>query len=113
MQEIKDCLKQYKEITLKLINLLEIEDYDSLESVLDNRQNLIDEMSQMSYTKETMNKIYEELQIQQLQDKLNIVMNEKREEIKANIENLSASKTARKGYTNGFKVDSLFLNKKI
>lgn len=113
MEQIMTCLKKYKEITLELINLLEIEDYDSLESLLDSRQNLIDEMSEMSCTSETKNKIYEELQIEQLQDKLNIAMNEKREVVKANIDNLSTNKIAKKGYTNGFKVDSFFLNKKI
>lgn len=113
MQKIKSCLEQYKEITLALINLLQTEDYDSLDGLLDNRQNLIDEISQMSYTKETMNKIYKELQIQQLQDELNMEMNKKREEVKVNIENLMAKKNATKGYTNGFKVESLFFNKKI
>lgn len=113
MQKIKSCLKQYKEITLALINLLQTEEYDLLDGLLDNRQNLIDEISQMSYTKATMNKIYKELQIQQLQDELNMVMNKKREEVKVNIEILIAKKNATKEYTNGFKVESLFFNKKI
>lgn len=113
MDEIICCLKQYKVITLELIKLLESEDYDSLESLLDSRQKLIDEMDKMNCTKETKNKIYEELQIQELQDKLNVVMNEKQEELKVNIANLSTGKIARKGYTNGFKADSFFINKKI
>lgn len=113
MQEIKNCLSKYKEITLKLIKQLEIEDYDSLEGLLDSRQGFIDEISKMSYSKEDMNKIYEELQIQQLQDQLHFVMNEKKQEVKDNIDSLSINKVAKDKYTNGFKADYYFLNKKI
>lgn len=113
MQEVRDCLKQYKEITLELVKLLEVGDYDSLESLLDSRQCLIDEMSQMRYAKDDMNKVYEELQIQQLQDKLHLIMSEKKQEVKGNIDSLSINKVAKSKYTNGFNADYFFLNKKI
>jgi hypothetical protein len=113
MEQIRKCLTKYREITLELISVLGSEDYDSLDSLLDNRQNLIDEISKTDYEKEAMNKIYEELQIELLQDKLNVAMNEKKEQVKANIETLSTNKIAKNGYTAGFKAESFFINKKI
>lgn len=112
-RKLKESLILYKEITLKLIGCLEKEDYDCLEGLLKEREDQISNMGQMSYTKEEFRDICNQLQILILQQRLNGIMNEKRAKVRTEIDRIATTKNASKNYNKGFKVDSIFFNKKI
>lgn len=113
LQVLKQFLIRFKELTINLIECLEKEKYESLESLFNDRQIVIDDISKLSYEKESFKAISSELQLMPLQQKLTILMNQRRGEVKQELDKLSASKTASNSYNTKYKVDALFFNKKI
>ncbi|MCM0650458.1 flagellar protein FliT [Clostridium swellfunianum] len=113
LQILRQYLERFKDLTINLIDCLEKEQYESLESLFNDRQAVIDDMSKLSYTKESFKYISSEMQLMPLQQKLTLLMNKRRAEVKQELDKLSASKTASKSYNTKYKVDALFFNKKI
>jgi len=110
---LEAVLNQYTAITIKLIDSLENDDYDSLEGLINERQKLINTMSNMDYSKDEFKAQCNKLEIVMLQHKLDSLMVNKRSILRKEMDNLSASKNANRNYTKGFNVDSFFFNKKI
>ena len=96
--ELIKALEEYKKYTIELITCLEKEDYDSLEDFLNKRQQILDELSNLSYTKEEFSKVSEELELLVYQKKLNDLMVEKRDKVKQEINRLAQSKNANNMY---------------
>lgn len=109
---LKCSLKECRELTLQLIQCVEKEEYDSLEALLKDRQNLLDKMNLMQYSQEEFRSNCEEFQIVQLQNELAALMNEKKNRIRLEMDKLAANRIASKNYRKGFAVDSIFLNKR-
>ena len=107
------ALTDYRAITIKLIESLENDDYDSLEGLINQRQKLINTMSDMDYSKDEFKTQCSKLEIVMLQHKLDSLMVNKRNNLRQEMDNLSAAKNANRNYTKGFNVDSFFFNKKI
>jgi len=110
---LEAALEKYKNTTVKLIDSLENDNYDSLEGLIAERQKLINVMSSMSYSKEEFKELCDKLEVVLLQHKLDNLMQDKRSFLRKEMDNLSVSKNANRNYTRGFNADSLFFNKKI
>lgn len=110
---LKEELTKYKDLTLELINSVEKEDYDSLDSLLADRQNVIDTIDELTYSKEEFLYLCKNLDILVLNQKLIKISNQKKSEIRKHIDELRVSKNANKSYNKRFAVDSVFFNKKI
>lgn len=108
-----EYLTCYKNITIKLIELLENEEYDSLDYLINDRQKLIENMKKINYTKDQFKHICENFKMLIIEQKLNSLMNEKKATIKSELNKISISKNANKTYKRGYAVDSIFFNKKI
>lgn len=113
LQILRQYLIRFKDLTINLINCLEKEEYEDLEVLFNDRQTVIDDISKLSYSKENFKAITNELQIMPLQQKLTMLMNQRRGEVKQELDKMSASKTASKSYNTKHNVDALFFNKKI
>jgi len=111
--DLKDNLKQYKDITLELISNVEKDNFEILDMLLSNRQNVIDEIEKLNYTKEEFLNLCKELNILVLQQKLTKLMNMKKANLRNDIDALTNSQNANKSYNKKFAVDSVFFNKKI
>lgn len=110
--ELKKELKVYNSDTLKLIESLEKEDYDSLDGLLDKRQQTIDKISELNYTKEEFREIAEELQMPMYEKNLLDLMIKKREETKNELKKIASSKNASNVYNKKILSYSIF-NKRI
>ncbi|MCT8976133.1 flagellar protein FliT [Clostridium sp. CX1] len=110
---LKEKLIEYKNITIQLIANVEGEDYDSLEKLLTNRQNIMNEIDSITYSKEEFLVLCKELDILVLNQKLIKVTKEKKSNTLKNIDGIKVSKTANKSYNKRFAVDSVYFNKKI
>lgn len=110
---IEKALASYRATTLKLIDSMEREDFESLENLINERQALIDDMNNMCYTQEEFKEICGKLEIMLLQQKLNKLMSEKRADLRNKIDSIATSKNANKSYNKSFSVDSIYFNKKI
>ncbi|HCL4548650.1 flagellar protein FliT [Clostridium botulinum] len=113
MDELRNKLIKFREITLDIIDSLEKEDYDSPERLLAERENIIKEINNLNWKKEEFKKINEELELLLIEKKLQSLMIEKKGVIKLKLRKTSENKEANKNYsTKQFNTQSI-LNTKI
>ncbi|WP_186429879.1 flagellar protein FliT [Clostridium sp. BSD9I1] len=109
---LSEELIKYKNLTLELITSVEKEEYDNLDNLLTNRQNVIAQINELTYSKDEFLYLCKDLDILVLNQKLIKISNQKKSEIRKHIDELRVSKNANKGYNKKFAVDSVFFNKK-
>jgi hypothetical protein len=113
MNELRNKLIKFREITLNIIDSLEKEDYDSPERLLEERENIIKEINNLDYQKEEFKKIDKELELLVIEKKLQNLMVEKKVKIKLKLKKASENKEANKNYSiKQFNTQSI-LNTKI
>ncbi|HIG0354961.1 TPA: flagellar protein FliT [Clostridium sporogenes] len=113
MNELRNKLIKFREITLNIIDSLEKEDYDTPEELLGQRDNIIKEINDLNYKKEEFKKIDKELELLLIEKKLQNLMIEKKAMIKLKLKKASENKEANKNYsTKQFDTQSI-LNTKI
>ncbi|MBU3202952.1 hypothetical protein [Clostridium algidicarnis] len=110
---LKSHLTEYKEVTLDLIKALEEDNIDKLDPLLEKRQDLINHIESQEYDNEIFKDLCTSLKIIPLQSKLSTMLNEKKSEVKEEIDNIADLKSASKSYNKRFSVDSIYFNKKI
>lgn len=98
MNELKDKLIRFREVTLNVIDSLEKEDYDSPEALLNHRENIIKEIKTLKYNKEEFKKINEELKLMIIEKKLNDLMASKKEALKLRLKESTEMKNANQNY---------------
>lgn len=112
-ENFKDILVMYKECTLKIINNVENDNLDSLEELVKERQCLLDKALNIEYEKEASKRIYEELNLNELQDKLNTLMSEKLEVIRNEMQKIAKSKQANTMYNKRLGGGAKIFSKKL
>lgn len=108
-KSIKDLLWEYKNYTVDIINLLEKESFDSIENKMIERQCTLDELVSKSNKKDEARIFYNELNIKEVEDKVQKLMKKKTLIIKEKLNNVSRNKTASNAYvkvTNSAKIFS-------
>lgn len=113
MEDLRDALIKFRNISLELNICLESEDYERVNSLLDERGNLILCIEEIQYDKKEFVDICNELKITELDKKLNSDTVNKHKELKHNLDNISVNRTANKSYTNSLQSQAGILNKKI
>lgn len=117
MSKLKEKLQDYKDITLQLVSCLKAEYYDTLDELLNKRQDIIYEIDKLSYKREEFKSICDELDIEVLEKKLNALMvensNRVKESLKKAIEGKNVNRSYRPGYNKNSYVDSLYISKKV
>lgn len=97
-ENIRKTLTQYRDCTLQIIDILEKDDFESLEELIQKRQQVVDEVTKTTCMKEEMKLIYEELRLQQLQEKLKELMFKKIALAKDQFKEIAKKKTANNVY---------------
>lgn len=113
MKDLRELLIDYKAITESIISTVSNEDYEGIESLLDSRQAVIGAIQQLKYTKDDFNRIENELNIHGLQEKLDMLMNEKMNLVRSEIKKTKVNQNVNKNYNFSGYTDSIFFNKKI
>ncbi|CCJ33791.1 flagellar protein FliT [Caloramator australicus] len=106
-----DILAQYKNISLEILKALSDDEFDNLDTLLDKRQALIDILNNKN--KNQIKKIIEDLNLLELETKIQNLLNEKLQSLRNQLKNFNEKKSAAKAYTNKENLDSIFLNKKF
>ncbi|KYH34805.1 hypothetical protein CLTEP_12700 [Clostridium tepidiprofundi DSM 19306] len=109
---LKVMLQQYKELTLKCIDAVNEKEFDNLLCYLDKRQELIENISDMSYSNKEFKYICIHLDILELDKKLKEMVVREKLEIKSRINGLTRSKKAYSSY-NGKSNNMSILKKMI
>lgn len=112
---MKDTLRSllilYKELTEELGKWLKKDKLDEVKNVLDKRQQIINEISNIRYTREELSVIIQELNILQLQKSVDNMMLSKKEEVIQEMQQLLKRRNANKLYSKNLYNNSWF-NKK-
>ncbi len=116
MSELKSLLLEYKNINDKLIDILsqDLEDsnYDELEPLLSEKQQVINSINVLSYNRREFPIIAKELNIPSSEELLNSLFLEKKELLKEKLIALKQSKAASNEYHSNFYRNIYFINDK-
>lgn len=112
-EALKDILTKYRDCTLKIIETIQNDNLDSLEKLIEERKNLVEETLNTNDEKEKMKQIYEELRLNELGDELNSLMARKISLIRNEMEKIDKSKVANNLYNKGKYVNAKIFSKKI
>lgn len=97
-EELRSFFEKLRECSIKVIEIVEKEDYDILEEIILERHNIIESISYLNFSKEEINALAKELQIQTLSSKINETIIEKKNKIKADMEEIVSVKRANNDY---------------
>lgn len=98
MEEIKKILLDYRDYTINIIDLLEKDDLDSLQSQIEKRQNSLNRLISFTEEREEAKRIYEELQIRKFQMRVEELIRIKSYDIKKKLGDISRNKKATSAY---------------
>lgn len=113
MDNLNNLLNKFSEITDKVIENLENEEYDQVNLSLENREKIINEIKNIDYAIEEFKSISLSLNLEEKEKKLNSALEEKFNEKKEVLDRISKAKHANSEYKKAYSVDSIFINKKI
>lgn len=111
--DLRDVLCKFKELTLVLIEKVQGQDVEVLEQLFNERQALIEEMNEMTYSQSEFAALCTEMKLSELQQKLSLLLKEEINAVKINISKFYNMKNASKNYNKSQSLDSIFFNKKI
>ncbi len=111
--ELKNCLQAFKDCSLSIMEIVESEDYDELEIKIAERQQLLDEISKISYTKEEIRQIVERLEIIAVSERINSLINDKKAIFRNKIDEAAFKRNANENYNKSFYNNFHAFDKKI
>lgn len=113
MLTINEYLKRFKDITIDLINKINEENYDVVDDLMEQRQNIINDMNKLDYSKDEFVNICNELKLLEYNEELEKVIKEKRTHIKQELTKVVSSRSANTSYNKKFYNNSAIFSKKI
>lgn len=113
MSTLEEYLNNYKDATLNIINNLNCDNIDSIDEYINRRQNMLDSIKSLEFTKDKINLICNELQIFELEKKLNELLRYKREKLRTEMDRISKVKNANISYNKNVMKNSIIFSKKI
>lgn len=97
-EDVKEILNQYRVCTLSIMKTIEEEELDLLPPMLEERQNLLDKISDSDYDNDDVRLYYNELRLEELQENLNFMISGKLSFIRDEIAKLNKSQNANNSY---------------
>ncbi|WDU83950.1 hypothetical protein [Caloramator sp. Dgby_cultured_2] len=85
--DVFDILAQYKNISLEILKALLEDEFDNLDTLLDKRQELIDILNDKN--KNQLNNIIEELNLLELETKIQNLLKEKLQSLRNQLKNFN------------------------
>ncbi len=97
---VEEVLMNYRKCTERIIQLLEKDDIESLQSELEKRQDTLNELISYADKKDETREIYKKLNIKKIENEARELMKQKALFIKEKLKNISKNKTASGAYGN-------------
>lgn len=110
--DIEESLKEYKNITLTIMETVKAENYEKLDELFSKRQFVLDNINKLTYSKEELNKFYLKYNIHKLDETLEEEMKKRKEELLEKIKENQKRKMAVNGYNN-IQAKAVFLSKEF
>ncbi|WP_338433317.1 hypothetical protein [Clostridium tyrobutyricum] len=100
LKSVEDILMSYKKYTENIIEILKREEFDSLKDGMKKRQCILNELISKTDKKSETKKIYEKMNIREIEKEAQELMKSKALLIKKKLNNISVKKTASSAYGN-------------
>lgn len=113
MNTLKQYLDDYKNITIELINNLYCDNLDSINEFMHKRQNILDYIQKLEYSKEEFKSIADDIKLFDIEERLKDVMIEKKEKLLSDMEKMSVSRNANNSYNKNFYGNARVFSKNI
>ena len=98
--DIEKIVTQYRDCTVNIMDMLKKDDFNSAQSEVKNRRNILNKIVSMNDKKEEVKMLYEKLKIKQIEDEAAKLMRDKSSKIKLKLNNISVNKAASSAYGN-------------
>lgn len=115
MESTNELVKSFSEKTVELLNCFDNEDYERLQLLIEERQQIINtfEQNPSLYKNEEIALELKKTNIMELNKKAEALIKKNMDEIKEKLQDLNNDKFIRSKYNNDFSGNSFFFNKKI
>lgn len=115
MESTKELVKSFREKTVELLNCFDNEDYEKLQLLIDERQQIINtfEENPKLYHKQEVALELKKTDIMELDEKAVLLISNNMKDIKEKLKDINKDGLIRKKYNEGFSGNPLFFNKKI
>lgn len=110
---LEKMLLQYRDITTCIILNLEKMDYNSVEELVNRRQEVINELNLLNYSKDEFKKIAKDINLLELNEKVATLINEHKVNLKSKMNSISKGNLARKSYDSNFYKNVKIFSKKV
>ncbi|MBU5483069.1 flagellar protein FliT [Clostridium sp. MSJ-11] len=112
MNELRESLVKFNKLTLEIISDIKEGNIDSIDSLMDDRQKIIDFIESIDYSKEEFIDICNKLKIIENNKELEKIIKDKKEELRNELGELKVTRKANNGY-NHRSSNALIFSKKI
>jgi len=109
---LEENIKEYKSITLNILNVVKAEEYEKLDEMFKQRQVILDNTKKWSYTKEELSNLYFLYEIEKLDKILASQIEAKKNALIDKIKENEKRKIAARSYNN-LSGRAVFLSKEI
>lgn len=110
---IKELLEKYNKLNIDSIEAVEKDDVEKLNILLKEKDLIIEKIDNLNYTADEFKRYAQEIDLVNVENQLERVIKEKKEEVKNKIKNTAISKNAVGAYSNANFTNSGMFNKKI
>ncbi|MEW9093538.1 MAG: flagellar protein FliT [Clostridiaceae bacterium] len=112
MNKLRESLVKFNKLTLEIIKDIKEGNIDSIDFLMDNRQEIIDSIENIDYSKDEFIEICTELKLIQNNNELEKLIKAKKEELRNEMGELKISRKANSGY-NYRNSNGIIFSKKI
>lgn len=109
---LEDELKKYLNVTKEIIESINSEDYEKLNTLTENRKLIIDNIKSLKFNKQEFKEIADELDLKKYEDDMNMKLKEKQLDLKHKIENIKNKRKVSNSY-NRQNISPMIFSKKI
>jgi hypothetical protein len=113
MNTLREYLNNYKNMTIELINNLYCDNMDSIDKFMNKRQDILNFIQKLDYTKKEINLIIDEIQLFDIEKRLKDVMTAKKEKLLVEMEKMTVSRNANNSYNKNLYGNARVFSKKI
>lgn len=110
---LKDLLEKYNKCNIDAIEAVEKDDVEKLNILLKEKDLIIGKIDNLNYTADEFKRYAQEIDLVNVENQLERVIKEKKEEVKNKIKNTAINKNAVGAYSSANFINSGMFNKKI
>lgn len=107
---LSECLEEYKDLTLSLIN--QVEKDGELTDLIKKREDLLQAINNLNFDKDEIKSIGNSLKLLELEEELQVLIKKEKVKVKREIEKLKVTRQANTNYNN-IEYKSRVFNKSI